>query len=133
MPSKVALKSACGFLAASALVLASQAQSAEQITVLADSLKVTTISSQASLFGGCTASLTTRLDSVTTPIGDCSNSITFDCLGTTGLVSKAQANQNFANAQLALVAQKFVRVVVDPDVKINGVCFSPRVDVFRGS
>lgn len=91
--------------------------------------RVTVVLTDAVKFGGCMAQLDITLSTV--GIGDCSSTVTFDCLGASGEVTKTTAQSNFSQAQLALVTQNRARFEVDPLVKINGVCLAKRVDVFR--
>lgn len=63
---------------------------------------------------------------------DCpSNYITFDCKGDAGQPGgRAQAELNFQQSQLAMALGARVALRVTDAVKVNGHCYSPRVEVF---
>ncbi len=63
------------------------------------------------------------------PTGD--SFVSFDCLNTSGQVSKNTAIQMFQTAQLALVTGKKVQFVLDDEVKLDGWCLARRVDLIR--
>ena len=56
--------------------------------------------------------------------------ITFDCKAVLPDTVKSDAARNFSAAQLAMVSGSEIRVHIDDTKKINGFCFSRRVDVF---
>ena len=55
--------------------------------------------------------------------------VSFDCLNTSGQVSKSTAVQMFQMAQLALVTGKKVQLVIDDAVKLDGWCLARRIDL----
>ena len=55
--------------------------------------------------------------------------VSFDCLNTSGQVSKATAVQMFQIAQLALVTGKKIQLVIDDEVKLDGWCLARRIDL----
>ena len=82
--------------------------------------------SDAELYGGCMA----RLSYNTSGLGlSCGTLVTFDCFNSLGTTTKSAAERNFNQAQLAMVASRYVRVVVDDSKKVNGQCFAERLDV----
>lgn len=80
----------------------------------------------AALYGGCMARLSYDLSASGLA---CSKIVTFDCLNSVGTTSKSAAERMFAQAQLAMVAGRYVKLVVDDSVKVNGQCFAERIDV----
>lgn len=89
--------------------------------------KVTTILIDDVRYGGCMAALETA---PSTSGVDCADPwVTFSCTG--DFNSKSQSQTKLSSAQLALVTQKTLYVVVDDTKKHNGFCFASRVDVYR--
>lgn len=83
------------------------------------------------LYGGCMVLL--RPENSLLSFGlDCpSNYITFDCRGSAGQSGgRAQAELNLQQSQLAMALGARVALRVTDSVKVNGHCYSPRVEVF---
>ena len=90
---------------------------------------VTRIVIEPGFWGGCAARMVPQI-TTTAGLEDCNaNYVTFDCDATTGITSKAEAQAKNSQAQLAMVSGKDFYVKVDPDVKLNSVCFASRADV----
>lgn len=56
---------------------------------------------------------------------------TFDCLGTSGQLTKAVANTNWQAAQLAFVAEKDILIYLDNTVVLNGMCLARATSVVK--
>ena len=56
---------------------------------------------------------------------------TFDCLGTSGQISKSSANINWQAAQLAFVAEKDILIYIDNTVVLNGMCLARATSVIN--
>lgn len=54
------------------------------------------------------------------------NFVTFDCKGQYG--SKSSGSVRYSNAQLAMVTDKYMRIIVDDSRKHNGYCLAVRAD-----
>ena len=90
--------------------------------------EVTRLVNQPGFWGGCAARM---IPDITTTAGleGCNpNYVTFDCDGTTGVLTKSQSTVMFSNAQLSMVAGYRYYVKVDPTVMLNGVCLAVRSD-----
>ena len=93
---------------------------------------VVSVLQDATNYGGCMARLSGGNGALTALGYSCPEDpmVTFDCKGVLGSSSKADGTRNFSAAQLALVSGSTVRLVVDDTKKINGFCYSRRIDVF---
>lgn len=79
-------------------------------------------------FGGCMAKLQPgpeTLGGVSCKAGW----VTFSCTGDFG--TKSSGQNSLSQAQLAMIRDKPVFVVVDDGFKHNGYCYAPRVDTYR--
>lgn len=76
-------------------------------------------------YGGCMASLSVAPSSIGL---DCAGqSVTFSCTG--DFATKDQAKRNFELAQMAMLLDAPIQVVVDDTKKHNGYCLVKRVDM----
>lgn len=83
------------------------------------------------LYGGCMARLSGGGGTLTSLGYNCPSDpyVTFDCKGLLG-GTKADGLRNFDAAQLAMVSGARIQIAIDDTKKINGFCYSRRVDVF---
>ena len=88
---------------------------------------ITSVQTHATLYGGCFA----RLDITQSELGlDCDfAAVAFDCLSTSGALSRSSSERNFSQAQLAFVTGNPVQVFINDAVKLNGLCLAERLDV----
>jgi hypothetical protein len=108
--------------------MVSQSTSAAKIQT-PSTVRVTSVLTDAELFGGCFARLNVNQASLGL---DCSfASVTFDCANSLGSTTRSSAERNFSQAQLAFVAEKNTQLVIDDSKKVNGLCFAERIDVLN--
>ena len=98
-------------------------------------VNITTIWTDAVNYGGCMVRIDpapSTFDNYQGGAMNCPASdawVSFDCLNSSGLTSKAAANAMFSSAQLAFVSGQQVNVVFSDAPKINGWCRVVRLDV----
>ena len=87
------------------------------------------------LYGGCMARLSGGSGTISALGYDCPADpmVTFDCKGDLPDTVKSDSMRNFSAAQLAMVSGSQVRIHIDDTTKINGFCYSRRVDVFAAT
>ena len=84
---------------------------------------------QPGLWGGCAVRMVPD-PSTTAGLESCqAHYVSLDCDSTSGQSTKSQAQNKLSNAQLAYAADMRYYVKVNPDIKLNGVCFAVRSDV----
>lgn len=91
--------------------------------------KVKALVTDASRFGGCIAYLEDSLSA-----GECQQNpryVSFDCLGTSGVVTKSTAQNMYGVAQLAYVTGNDVYVGALSTVVLNGVCLASRINALE--
>ena len=93
---------------------------------------IVSVLQDATNYGGCMARLSGGNGTLTDLGYSCPADpmVTFDCKGVLPDSSKSDGLRNFSAAQLALVSGSTVRLVIDDTKKINGFCYSRRIDVF---
>ena len=83
--------------------------------------------SDADNFGGCMALLETQPATIGL---DCKDGwVTFSCTG--DFADRSAASRNFDSAQLAMLTETEVYVVIDDSQKHNGRCFASRVAMIK--
>lgn len=78
-------------------------------------------------YGGCFAKFDENLGDVADLAGCNQNFVAFGCDGRLG--SKTEASNKYSLAQLALVTGYTAKVLINPNKKINGMCFADFVQV----
>ena len=103
--------------------------SAAAATMRIETEIVRTLSADDGTFGGCMALLTVSPVTEGLECGRSSRWVTFDCAGE--YVSKSSAARMFDAAQMALMTERPVMVVVDDARQHGGFCLAERIDVLR--
>jgi hypothetical protein len=84
---------------------------------------------QPGTWGGCAVRMVPDPSTVAGLESCLAHYVSLDCDATSGQSTKAQALNKLSNAQLAYAASMRYYVKVNPDIKLNGVCFAVRSDV----
>lgn len=90
--------------------------------------KVLQVQTHSRNFGGCMAKLQPGPQTVA-GVSCKAGWVSFSCSGDYG--TKSEGKYAFDVAQLAMIRNKNVFVVVDDGYKHNGYCYAPRVDTYR--
>ena len=93
--------------------------------------KVKALVTDGSRFGGCIAYLEHSLSAP-----ECQENaryVSFDCLGTSGVLAKATAQNMYGVAQLAYVTGNDVYVGALSTVVLNGVCLASRINALEAA